>query len=93
MNSALRPGTSDSTTPLTPSAIIAQAQAQAVSATATSSTGEEDSTRQKIVDEMKDIKKELITWHREFVKNNNREPTKQDRDLQVGPQFRKYKQV
>lgn len=100
MNMSSRPATVNDSVP-TPSSIIATSRNglggsdpdSAASSTGVLLTAEEENTRQKIVEEMKEMKKDLINWHRDFVKANGREPTKQDRDVNVGPQFRKYRQV
>jgi hypothetical protein len=52
-----------------------------------------ESTKKKIAEEKKDVKRAIIAWNKKFVEENGRDPTKQERDKNVGQLYKKYRQV
>lgn len=67
------------------------------SATATEQDEDEDAEydgddpKKKLEHEKKNAKKSIMLWYKNFVKENNREPTKMERDLYVGEIYKSYR--
>ena len=60
----------------------------------TSATGQNpEEVKKKLADERKEMKKAILVWNKSFIEENKREPTKAEREKNVGNHYRRYRQV
>ena len=52
-----------------------------------------DEVKQKLENQKNEAKKAMMQWYRTFVKEHNREPTKEERDKYVGAEYRQFRKV
>lgn len=52
-----------------------------------------DDAKRKLEQEKRAAKKAIMMWYRSFVAENNREPTKVERDMYVGEIYKQYRKV
>ena len=59
-----------------------------------SATGADpEEVRKKLMDDRKEMKKAILMWNKKFLEDNQREPTKAEREKNVGNFYRRYRQV